>query len=608
MLKAAAFILLCFAAVLPVICDAQELYFDFSQNREIYQWGDSLVWEPSIGGKTPFLLVNKSATTLFKESILLDRRDRWQEDYRTRLEWRFTKKRNFGLTSVFENDYSSLEERLVVENSVGLLAWLQPTPGLTLENTGAFITANRNNSGRENRANGFHAISEARYNHRFSRSSALDVAYTQDLKILPDIPVTGFSGRASFFDNGRQDSIGLSWIGEYQNSKYFTTTQSFESISRQQKTVTGAHLVLSFQPMTDTRVKLLSNLDYRQFEYSHTGTDITAASGGLLGSNNSTSAFDYKLSANRVMFRKAVLETHYQYRETVEDYGSLSADQKTKTGEVRFGLKVHPTVDDSVWAEVIFSLTSYISGKASSFFSDRDRTLQLYSAGVMHRINSAMSLRVDGSYRDYHQTYVSGTLSANNNHNKTYVLTPAVDWNPEPWLAITNSFLLHANYVWYDHEKTVSSERNTLFRRAQWKSDYRLIVSRKLTIEPSYTYKYEDFGQLLWRDQWAQKTNWDRRTHLPELEFFYRAWYWLRINPSFTYEHKKSWEFVLSDRGVIERVEKETFKRTKVSFAVDYTPSLRTKVSFAVQRRVQKSSIYGDDKTNQFVVSAHRVF
>ncbi|MBU1320591.1 MAG: hypothetical protein KKG33_10325 [candidate division Zixibacteria bacterium] len=600
--------LLCLLVAMPASGLAQELFFDFSQNREIYQWGDSLVWQPSFGNRNQLLFTNSSATTLFKESILLDRRDRWQEDYRTRLEWRFNQDSRFRLSSVFENDYSSFEERIVVENSVGLAAWLQPSAGLTLENTGSFITAARNNSGNQHRANGFHNISSAHYNHRFSRSSAIDIGYTQDLKIIPEIPVSGFNSQASFFSHGLDDSVRLSLSGEYQNSRYFTSTRSYESISRQRKAATSTRLAVSLKPILGTRVKLLSNFDYRQFRYKHFGTDGTANSIGLLGSDNSSRSFDYKIAADRTLLKRVVFETHYQYRETDEDYSSLAANQKTKSGEVRFGFRVHPGINDSLWAEAIFSLTSYISDRESSFFSDRDRGMQLYSSGAMHRFSRAMSLRIDGSYRDFHQTFISGSLSANNNHDKTYVLTPVVDWQPAAWLTISNKFLLHANYVWYDHERTVSSERNTLFRRAQWKSEYELIVSHRLRIRPSFTYRYEDFGQLLWRDQWAQKTNWDRRTSLPALEVFYRMWYSIRLTPALTYERRKSWEFVLGDDGAIERVEKETFERTMVSFGLDYTPSANTSIGVKVQRRVQESNLFGDDKTNQFVVNVHRVF
>ena len=208
----------------------------------------------------------------------------------------------------------------------------------------------------------------------------------------------------------------------------------------------------------------------------------------------------------------------------------------------------------------------------------------------------------------FHQTYVSGTLSANNNHNTIYVVRPEVDWRLFPWFTISNSFLLHANYIWYDYEKETESERNTLFRRARWTSEYRVIVSRRLTLRPSYTYKYEDFGQLFWRDQWVQKTNWYRRAHLPTLELSYRPWKPLRIDPGVSYEWKKSWEFAVGEDGAIDRIEKETFGRTAIHVDVNYSPGPRTNISVSYLRRVQKSDLFADDITNQYVVNVHRLF
>jgi hypothetical protein len=228
--------------------------------------------------------------------------------------------------------------------------------------------------------------------------------------------------------------------------------------------------------------------------------------------------------------------------------------------------------------------------------------------GFMHQLSPCLTLRIDGSYRGFHQTYVSGALSANNNHSAIYVARPEVGWRPLPWLVITNGFLLHANYTWYDYEKEIGTERNTLFRRARWTSDYLVRVSRKLTITPSYSYKYEDFGQLLWRDQWVQKTNWYRRTHLPSLRLTYSPIRSIKIDPSVYYEWKRSWEFAIRENGAVGRIEKETFRRTTVGLDIAYSPGRHTDITVSFQRRVQKSNVFADDITNQYIVHVRRLF
>ena len=352
----------------------------------------------------------------------------------------------------------------------------------------------------------------------------------------------------------------------------------------------------------------LANFDFRQFRYEHYGIEGSKISSGLLGSNNSSRIIDYKLSASRDVARRIVFDAHYIYREIGEDYGALSAKQNVKTGELRFAMRSSPGINDSIWAETIFSVTGYFSDRSSSFFSDRDRIMQLFGLGFKHRFSRCLTLRVDGSYRDFHQTYVSGALSANNNHNSVYVVKPEVDWMLFPWFVVSNSFLLHANYIWYDHEKKIGSERNTLFRRAQGKSECRLVVSRRLKLKPAYTYRYEDFGQLLWRDQWVQKTNWYRRTHLPSMELTYQPVNGLRIESGISYEWKKSWEFTVGEEGVVDRIEKETFRRTTVHLNVDYSPSARTNIRLSMLRRVQKSDLFTDDTSNQYIINVYRRF
>jgi hypothetical protein len=602
------------ALVLAVIClnapelVGQGLRFSFSQDRDTYVWSDSLIWEPEFGDRKPLLFSNASSAVLMKESLLFGMKDRWQENYRSKFGWRFNDGQTFNVRAIFDNDYRSFEERVVVDNSVGLSAEYRPAAGFALSNVGSFITNTRNNYGNEYRSSGYRNQLDATYDNRITQSTVFKVDYSQDLKVIPDIPTTSLDGSASFQSLGSDDTIRIAMEGAYQNSKYFTTSQSFESISRQRKSTAGADLLLSWKPIRDTYLRLQSNLDYRQFRYKHYGSDRLGISSGLLGSDNSSRTLDYKLSATRYAGRRLAIETHYKYRATEEDYGSLYARQNVETAELRGAIRSNPGIIDSVWAEAIFSVTCYSSDQEHSFFSDRDRIMRLYGFGISHRLNPCLALRIDGSYRDFHQTYVSGVLSANNNHNTIYVVRPQVDWRLFPWFTISNSFLLHANYIWYDYEKETESERNTLFRRAWWTSEYRVIVSRRLTLTPSYTYKYEDFGQLLWRDQWVQKTNWYRRAHLPLLEFSYRPWRTLRIDPGVSYEWKKSWEFAAGEDGVIDRIEKETFRRTTIHVDVDYSPGPRTSIVASFQRRVQKSDLFADEIANQYIVNVSRLF
>jgi len=586
-----------------------ELIFDFSHNRETYTWSDSLVYRPSYLGEDRVLFTNTSRSTLIKESVLLDKKDRWQENYRTMFEWKIRQEQGpnrFGAATFFQNEYSSFEERLVSENKIGLSASLSPVEGLILKNSGAFSTTVRDYYGEKHRVNGYNNILTANYNHRFAPRTLVSFDVEHDMLIVPDVPTSYLEGHSLFQSLGNSDTVRVRLSGSLQNNKYFTSTTSFESISRQRRTTANANLAVSLEPASNTHLWLTSDFDFREYRYKHYGQ--SGATSGLLGSNNDTRTIDYRLTAARKLYKHMEINSHYLYRESKEDYGDLGAKQKVKTGEFAVGVDVGHLLIDSVWAGATFSVTGYFSERVSSFFSDRDRAMELYNIGAKHRLSPHMTIRVDGSYRDFHQTYVSGTLSANNNHNEVYVLQPSVEVRPYRWLRIVNSFLMHANYVWYDYEKNVSSERNTLFRRARWTSDYEIIVSRRLTVQPSYTYKYEDFGQLLWKDQWVQKTNWDRRAHLPAIELRYRPFSGIELNPGVSYEWKKSWEFVLSESGAIERVDKEKFERTTIFLGVEYRPRATTRISMSALRRIQKSSLYSDDTTNQFVINVQRSF
>jgi hypothetical protein len=480
--------------------------------------------------------------------------------------------------------------------------------GLFVDNAASFLTVSRSNYGNDNRSNGIENVTKALYKRSLGRSSGVDVSYRQDLRVLPDVPSTSLVGEASFWNLGDRDSLEATLQGEFQNNRYFTDPRSFDAVSRQRKITSGGSVEASVKPLKDTRVRVTSKFDLRQYRYRHDDAGMTGISSGLLGSDNSANSFDYKVAITQDISRRLSVGTYYLFREAIEDFGSLSAKQKVRTGELRIAATARPAEADSVYAEAIFSVTGYFSDRPGTFFSDRDRLMRYFGGGIAHAFNPFLSVMIEGSYRGFQQTYVSGTLSANNNHNAVYVVTSGVDWRPAPWIEVTNGFVLHASYVWYDYERVSGSDRNTLFRRAQWRSGWKISVSNRLTLEPSYSYRYEDFGQLLWRDQWVQKTNWDRRTHLPAFEMTYRPVASLKLKPSVSHEWKQSWEYEAAEDGKIRRVQRERFSRLSIQFDVDYSPGPKTNMTLSYQRRVQRSRLFADDTASQVVVSIRRKF
>ena len=75
-----------------------------------------------------------------------------------------------------------------------------------------------------------------------------------------------------------------------------------------------------------------------------------------------------------------------------------------------------------------------------------------------------------------------------------------------------------------------------------------------------------------------------------------------------SYEWKKSWEFAIGEEGEVSRIEKETYRRTTLHVDVDYSPGPRTSITLSYLRRVQKSDLFADDITNQYIVNVYRLF
>ena len=61
-------------------------------------------------------------------------------------------------------------------------------------------------------------------------------------------------------------------------------------------------------------------------------------------------------------------------------------------------------------------------------------------------------------------------------------------------------------------------------------------LSKRLSLEQAYIYRYEDYGQLFWNDGWQQALSWDRRRNGIETRLVYTPIQVLQITPFYSWE------------------------------------------------------------------------
>jgi hypothetical protein len=283
-------------------------------------------------------------------------------------------------------------------------------------------------------------------------------------------------------------------------------------------------------------------------------------------------------------------------------------------GEWGGEVKAEITREDSMYFTTSVGVTSFYAPPLSGQFNDRDVLTILAWGEYLHIFNSYFNLRTEGGFRNFNQLYVSNRLSSNNNHNQTYLFSPTVTWRPNRKLNFKQNYNIQANYIYYDYEKA-SETKNKLFRRASSTSEVLYQYNQRIIFSFGYIYKYEDYGQLIWKDQWVQKPSWDRRTNTLNLSIDYQPIKGVSFSPKCTYEKGKSWDHVAEEIGESEgkqgkekRILTDKFYRNVLSFSLKYYVDKDDYLCFSATHRLQNGRQSKQETSDYATVSVAKVF
>jgi hypothetical protein len=325
--------------------------------------------------------------------------------------------------------------------------------------------------------------------------------------------------------------------------------------------------------------------------------------------DNSISSQNLNIKMTREFFKRFALSSYYKYLQSDEDYTVDYKDLKMKSAEWGGNLTMKISRSDSLYFTTSVGVTSFYASPLSDQLNDRD-LLTFSSWGIYrHIFNPLFSLQVEGGFRNFHQVYISNRLSANNNHNQTYVLSPTFTWKPFLALKIKQNYNIQANYIYYDYEKAKESTKNRLFRRASSGTNINYALTNRVALDGGYTYRYEDYGQLVWKEQWVQKPSWERRTHTIGISMEYQPTSHISLSPGYSYQKRKSWDHFANLVSLKEvRSLSEKFSQSTLSVVGRYHIDVLDYVMLSAARRVQKSSQGSKEISDYATVSVNRNF
>lgn len=591
---------------------------DFSQDNRTYIWNLKFDCNREMIPKLSWGLSSSINSTLIKGSTFSDSRDRWQEDGRIDLNLNYVLDKNLKVGGLFSQDLNSLEKRKVTTSDYGVVSEFN-LAGISFIQVLGAKNIDRKLSEVKRSETGFNYSQTISFSPRIFSGSATEISLNQTTTRLKNIPIVKRDFNLSFFkylsdsptSDLEKDSLQVAYLGAWAEKKFFAGKISAPQINTQKKNQRALILCISRRvPLgvkLDFTFDLLSNR-YRYFADSDTLFDP-------LLTDNLASSQNMYLGVKKNFLQKVLVESFYKYMRSEEDYTGDEKDQKMEGGELGGEVKAEITRADSLHLTASIGVTSFYAPLFSGQFNDRDVLTTLAWGEYLHIFNPYFNFRVEGGFRNFHQLYISNRLSSNNNHNQTYLFSPTVTWQPDWKLRLKQSYSIQANYIYYDYEKARESAKNKLFRRASSSSGVIYRYNGRLIFSFGYIYKYEDYGQLIWKDQWVQKVSWDRRTNTFNLSIDYRPTRKVSFSPKYTYEKRKSWDHVREEAtgsegkaGKEKRILKDEFYRNMISFSLRYFVGEDNYVYFSAAHRLQKGTQSKREISDYVTVSVARVF
>ena len=500
---------------------------DFDRENNTYNW--ITTFDYMIGAdKNNIRSYFDGRSNLIKGSL-----DRWQENAETGFESEVFIRDGLMLVSSGQYTVNGLDRRRVRTSELAVGLSMKPVSFFELR---PIIRAdNKRRSELETRLDekglGYGletSITPAEF-RRIQISSSL--SYDKiNLSNIPKQEGRGYlTAAASFFDS---DSLTVYLRGLEATTNYYGPGGAAEDITKQIKQERQANMSLVFAVPADFRLKVDGDAHLSRYLYRQVQMD-----GSVDGrKDNFGRGGGYEISLGGSLFEAATVSAAYTWATSSDDFQGLELDQDTDSGELSFHSDVALSARDSVVADVMLGVTSYTNPNVGASLDDRDQKSVVVNSRYQHRFSRYFSAGLSGGASSFHQIYISGARSANNNRNETYVLSPQFEWTPNKTYSLTQSFDIQANYITFDFDRLRIATKNRLFRRATSRTELKIAVSDRLTLTQGYLYRYEDYGQLIWDDGWQQALSWDRKRNGLESRIAYLPIAQLEIEPYFYWE------------------------------------------------------------------------
>ncbi len=500
---------------------------DFNYNNQTYNWSTmygQLVNRKNFYFQTSFVGVS---------NLIKINGNRWQENATAGLDSRISLSERFKIIAGGEYTVNGLDKRRVRSSNLDLGLSYSPVKYIEIQPVVKVVNKRRVDTGSKRVDQGIGYSIKGLLNPFSGSGFDISSSISYDKTNLTNIPsqegIGIFSAKKAF---GASDSLQLSLRGLESTKKYYNMVGDQTNITKQIKREREAAVAVIKALPLDLKLTFDGNAHLSSYLYRSDIGELVSQSQrdnyGMGGGYRGGLSWNIDGTAETII--------GYAWNRSKQDYQGTKLDLNTEVGELSFSGKLTLSSKDSVSADMFFGVTSYSNPNSEANNFDRDQKSIVVNGRFNHVFSKYFNAGLTGGGNSFHQIYVSGAESANNNRNDTYSLTPYFLWRPYDKFFLNQSFDIQANYITFDFDRKTIGTRNRIFRRATTTTEMTVLISDNLTWVQSYAYRYEDYGQLIWSDGWQQAVGWDRRRHSIDTKFDYSPNKIFRIIPYFEWE------------------------------------------------------------------------
>jgi hypothetical protein len=514
------------------------LVFDFSQNKSTYTWDNSYKKSFDFSRLTCNLQLNTNSTLLKKPG------KRWQEHLWTTFDAEYRIAEGFALVPIINHSRNALQNRIVYTSELKLsvpfsrINFLEFTPFVANK---AVKRVGEPPAGVD-KGTGWGITAASRRLVFLNNNLQSSIKY--EYYDLSRIPYSEFSARlGSMMAWSLADTLTWGLKNDESTTRYFSSarqTGDANDIIRQVKVDRAAEYYARVTLPAEFVARTRGDVNYIRYYYSPGAEAISVSQYDNYSQNR-----NYNIELEKQLLKRIKLQAGYRYGWGEEDFRGSVLDQWFELGEISFKASTEITLKDSAVFDGIIGVTSYY-GLYKVSAGERDLKTQIYNFRYRHIFSRYFNGEIRAGYNNFHQIYTNALSSANNSQNETYLLRSTSDWQVTPAISVQQSFEIRANYIIYDYVPNPIETPSRIFRRGSSETLFGFKISDRFSLKPGYTYRYEDYGKLIWEEEnWQMATGWDRRYHNISFKASYYPFRKICIEPECSWESKKEYNHVL---------------------------------------------------------------